>query len=261
MTDEPDVSDPMFGDFVTAYEANDLAGVSGILARHPSLIRHKDFITHWMEDAANKNNMDMALLLYDALTEPSLPKVDIALLQQFNASVAEQHLAKVRDLLTQHAELREETVLNEALRDAAKTDTVELVALLVEFGADIHAPSGQGQPPAKEGVIYEAAGAGASNVVRWLLDRGAKMNFEYEEFPGESRCTPLTSAIHSGHFEVVKLLVERGANINALWGPTTPLAYAIMYGKKEIEAYLRSKGALEPWQLKGEKPPSPRSRN
>ena len=60
---------------------------------------------------------------------------------------------------------------------------------------------------------------------------------------------------------MVKLLVKRGANINALWGPTTPLAYAIMYGKKEIEAYLRSKGALEPWQLKGEKPPSPRSRN
>jgi uncharacterized protein len=254
MSNEPDVADPILRQFVTAYEANDLAGVSDILARHPTLVQRREFVNHWMEDAANKNNMDMAILLYNALNEPSVPEVDIAILQQFNASVAEQDLAKVRDLLTQHTELREETVLNQALRDAAETDNVELVALLVEFGADIHAPDGHGQPPAKEGVIVEAAEAGAINVVRWLLDRGAKMNFEYEEFPGESRCTPLTGAIHGGHFEVVKLLVERGANINSLWGDTTPLAYAIMYRKKEIEAYLRSKGAFEPSQLKGEQP-------
>ena len=55
--------------------------------------------------------------------------------------------------------------------------------------------------------------------------------------------------MYGGHFDIVKLLVEHGADVNATWIDVNPLSYAIMYGQKEIEAYLRSKGAKEPSQL------------
>jgi ankyrin repeat protein len=155
----------------------------------------------------------------------------------------------VRKLLTSHPELRKE--VNELLGEATRENNVDLMSVLVEFGADINAPEAHNLP---EGVIYRAAGNGAVDAVRWLLEHGAKVNFELKDFPGESRCFPLTSAVQGNHIEIVKLLVEKGgANINAHWGGFTPLSYAIMYNKKEIEKYLRSKGAMEPKDLKGKK--------
>ena len=35
-----------------------------------------------------------------------------------------------------------------------------------------------------------------------------------------------------------------GADVNAVWADQNALSFAIMYEQKEIEAYLRSKGAL-----------------
>lgn len=59
--------------------------------------------------------------------------------------------------------------------------------------------------------------------VKLLLENGAKINMRDEEI-GD---TPLYNAIGDGHADVVRLLVERGADVNApmeLYG--TPLAYA-----------------------------------
>ena len=50
--------------------------------------------------------------------------------------------------------------------------------------------------------------------------------------------------------EMVKLLVEHGADFNAVWRKdSNALTYAIQYGQAEIEQYLRSKGAKLPSEL------------
>jgi hypothetical protein len=115
-----------------------------------------------------------------------------------------------------------------------------MVSLLIEFGADMNAPKDDQAP---EGPIDDAASNGAIKVVRWLLDHGAKVN---QRVDGITRCFPLTGAVIEGHLDVVKLLVEHGADINAVWADNNALSFAITYGRKEIEAYLRSKGAVEP---------------
>jgi hypothetical protein len=178
-------------------------------------------------------------------------------LRQFGALYDRNDLPGMREHLTRHPEIFQvERRRQFWLRQAAAADNVGMMALFVEFGGDIHQPKGTGSPPAPEGVIEEAAHTGAVTTARWLLDHGAKINFRLDEFPGESRCMPLTHAIIGGHLELVKLLVERGADINANWGGYTPLSYAVMYGKKEIESYLRSRGALEPDELKKMQQPS-----
>jgi hypothetical protein len=181
---------------------------------------------------------------------------DTKLIREFSAAVINGDTECVRDLFSHHGEiLKSRGLLNERLRDAALEDNVAMIELLVELGADINAPEADDKP---EGVINEAAAEGATRVVDWLLRHGARVN---HEIGGVRRCFPLTGAVVSGHLSIVKMLVDQGnADINATWGGQNALSFAIMYGRKDIESYLRSRGAIEPRQ-QGTVPPKNRPHN
>jgi len=84
-------------------------------------------------------------------------------------------------------------------------DTLEMVQLLVEAGADINNSAPQGIRPA-----YLAAGNGNMNSLKYLLD-GVSLSTTH----GKLQATLLLGASgRAASFEVVKLLVERGANVN-----------------------------------------------
>jgi uncharacterized protein len=86
--------------------------------------------------------------------------------------------------------------------------------------------------------------SGNIEMVRYMLDLGAQIN---HTVAGRTRCFALTSAARGGHLEVVKLLVESGAEINAAWTPWTALDYAMNYGQATVADYLRSVGGkVEP---------------
>lgn len=55
--------------------------------------------------------------------------------------------------------------------------------------------------------------------------------------------SPLCIAISKGDLEVIKKLVEYGANVNAKSNEMTPLMFAARYNKVEILKFLVSKGA------------------
>ena len=169
----------------------------------------------------------------------------------FYAAISRGDVPGARDLLNQHPWfLRDESTGGDFLRSAVIRNNVEMTALLVEFGADINAPDLDGDP---EGPIVDAANEGAIDTARWLLDHGAKLNHEVD---GVTRCFAIGGAARNGHLELVKLLVERGADVNAMWADQNSLSFAIVYGQREVEAYLRSQGAVEPWKLLGQAPPS-----
>jgi len=159
---------------------------------------------------------------------------------------------KVRQLLKQHTYFLmpdyDFSSRGTLLHFAASCDNVAMVEMLVnEFEMDINIPEkGLGYGP-----ISAAASEKANKAARWLLERGAIVNTITDGMP---ECYPLVTAIISGNLELVRLLVEHGANINAYWGcpddgPRTPLTWAMMYHRLEIVDYLRSKGGLEAWQL------------
>ena len=91
-----------------------------------------------------------------------------------------------------------------------------------------------------------AAQFGQVEIVRLLLDAGENPN-RYNPVGGHSHSTPLHQAAAAGHNELVRLLVERGARLDlkdVLWRGT-PADWARHEGKTEIEAYLRRKMGSE----------------
>ena len=78
------------------------------------------------------------------------------------------------------------------------------------------------------------------DIVRLLLDKGADPNI-----PDEFRKTPLIwASLGDGHIEIVKLLLDRGVDINIVskYGQSA-LAYASYFGNTDIVKLLLDKGA------------------
>jgi len=158
----------------------------------------------------------------------------------------------VRQIITDHPRFLSpdcpEFPLGTLLHYAAAENNLAIVQMLVdEFGMNINVPDRS----FGEGPIATAATFRANKVARWLLKRGAIVDTTRDGMPC---CGSLVQAIIDGNLELVRLLVEHGANINAYWGcpddgPRTPLTWAMMYHRLEIVDYLRSKGGLEAWQL------------
>jgi hypothetical protein len=85
-----------------------------------------------------------------------------------------------------------------------------------------------------------AAQFGHVEIVRLLLDAGEDPN-RYNPVGGHSHSTPLHQAAAAGNEEMVRLLVERGARLDMkdiLWHGT-PAGWAAHEGKSKVEQYLR----------------------
>lgn len=131
------------------------------------------------------------------------------------------------------------------LRKSARDGQLAFVKFLVEeMGIGVNEPEDDDVNP--EGPIILAAGNGHLDVVRWLLEHGAKINFDIK---GELTSMPLSYAASNGHLEVVKLLVEHGAAINAVWKGDNALKWARTYDHDELADYLVSQGAKMPDEL------------
>ena len=86
--------------------------------------------------------------------------------------------------------------------------------------------------------LFRAAQKGHVEVVKMLLDAGAEIE------KTTSGITPLCWAADSGKTDVVKLLLERGANVNAIGKKNAPALYhAADIGYKDLVKVLLENGA------------------
>jgi len=96
--------------------------------------------------------------------------------------------------------------------------------------------------PSRHIALALAAQHGHAEVVRLLLDAGADPS-RYNPDGFHAHSTPLHQAALAGHAEVVRLLVERGArlDIRDTVYRGTPLNWAVHGGRTEIAEYLRDR--------------------
>jgi ankyrin repeat protein len=101
------------------------------------------------------------------------------------------------------------------------------VELLVDKGADFNARSDRGGTP-----LYGAAAGGHEELVDWLIGKGADLD------------AALFCAVWPGDLDAAKLLVDKGASVNARDDQgRTPLHQAASYGHKEVAELLIDRGA------------------
>jgi ankyrin repeat protein len=119
---------------------------------------------------------------------------------------------------------------------AALLGILASVKVLIKYGASPYKRDGNGLTALQHAILkneYE--------VVRYLV---TEVRVPIDQ-PGLREGTALHLAAHHGLFEIVKLLVSRGANVNARTvDNATPIALAIMgAGSRELVDYLISRGA------------------
>jgi len=161
--------------------------------------------------------------------------------------------------------------LNSELLKAARSRDVEKVKKLIDKGADIEARNEDGWTP-----LIIASNYGYSEIVRVLIENGADANMKDERsketalmfavfhnlidivemliVDGKADvnignmigCTPLMSAAMGGYTHLAKMLIERGADVNArtLYGMTA-LGFAQRDNRYDTAEMLRSHGAVE----------------
>ncbi|XP_030835495.1 ankyrin repeat domain-containing protein 17 isoform X5 [Strongylocentrotus purpuratus] len=121
------------------------------------------------------------------------------------------------------------------LMEAASAGHVDIVKLLLEYGADANAQSSAGNTP-----LMYACNGGHEEIVKILLDQGANI-----EDHNENGHTPLMEAASSGHVNIAKILLEKGAGINTHSNEfkESALTLACYKGHLEMVKFLLEAGA------------------
>lgn len=122
-----------------------------------------------------------------------------------------------------------------ALEKACSAGSIDMVKLLLDRGADVHARGDNDR--SINGALYIACVKGNLDIARILLEKGAQV--DRQDYYSQK---PLTGACYSGNVDLVKLLVEKGAEINEPehWAP---LGVACTEGSIEIARILIEGGA------------------
>jgi len=156
---------------------------------------------------------------------------------ELHEAAAAGDLARVKQLVEKDA----------ALARSYSPDGFPVVALAAVFGnleitKYLHAKGADINAAATNGSGYNAlSGAvtsGHTEIVKWLLENGAEPNYRYS-----NDYSPLLNAAANGHLEILKLLQARGADLHARTSDgKNALAYAEERKHTAIAEYLRAQG-------------------
>lgn len=145
------------------------------------------------------------------------------------AVIAAGHLATVRVILDAGADPNSSCGMT-PLCIAAEKGQLDVVRLLVERGAKINAPEPDGWTP-----TLFAASSGHAAVLTYLLEMGADANIA----AGEKMATPLHVAATYGHAHVAAILLRAGVAVSPkAFNGATPLYYAVENGHVDVATLL-----------------------
>ncbi len=150
----------------------------------------------------------------------------------------------VRLLVQKGADIDAQRSSNTPLAVALASKRYKIASFLIAGGANVNAtmkPGFQGSLS----VLEKAVRLGRLELVRALLDKGAKVGHRVVDGSGDwAGYNALLFAAYRGHLDIVRLLVERGADLNAANGSgQTALMIAASLGHTAVVDYLLKRKA------------------
>lgn len=141
---------------------------------------------------------------------------------------------------------REEEHGRSAVHFASKAGSVEVLKVLMEYGANLNSRAKSESLP-----LHYSSNMGHIEVTRFLLEKGADVDSR-----NQYGRTPLQYAANFKHTEVVALLLDYGADINARdVSGRTALRYAVVASDLDTIKLLLDRGASRDSKThKGESP-------
>lgn len=158
-------------------------------------------------------------------------------IQRVMGAICDGTIDQLIKLFEQHPETQQDDSPL-MLKYAAECNRVDVLELLLARGFDVDGPEDDESP------LTAAAGDGALDAARCLLDHGADVNKQPTDNFGS---TPLHEAITNGHLQMVELLLNRGADPDVLEGNPrrNALAAARFWQQDQIAELLESRGVRE----------------
>ncbi len=154
---------------------------------------------------------------------------------ELHEAAAAGDVARVKELVEKDA----------SLAKGFSPDGFPILALAAVFGQFevtkyLHAKGGDVNAAATNGSGYNAlTGAvtsGHTEIVKWLLENGADPNYRYA-----NNYSPLLNAAANGHLEILQLLIAHGADLHAKTNDgKTALAFAEERKHGAVADYLRA---------------------
>lgn len=159
-----------------------------------------------------------------------------------HASTNGKHLEIVKYLLANGADVGAKDDRGRTpLFFASESNSLALVRLHLEHGSDLDARDHNLWTP-----LYAAVNRGSLKVAEYLIEQGAQVTSE----TAEGSRSPLLSASFAGNVDMVKLLLEAGADVNARIGSShshsrgmTALQIAEKQGHQGVVELLKNAGA------------------
>ncbi|XP_076458680.1 ankyrin repeat and KH domain-containing protein 1-like isoform X4 [Babylonia areolata] len=177
--------------------------------------------------------------LYESGSVPDTTEEGESLLS-LACSAGYYELAQV--LLAMNANVEDRGIKGDCtpLMEAASGGFVDIVRLLLLHGADVNAQSSADDDTAGNTPLHSAACAGHTNVVKELIANGALV-----EVHNENGHTPLMEAASAGHVDIAQQLLAAGAGINTHSNEfkESALTLACYKGHLEMVKFLLDAGA------------------
>lgn len=189
-------------------------------------------------EAARNDHIDIVKLLLERGANVNLGKDGKGTALYWTVRDSYSKTKEIVALLLEHgADVNAKTVFGFTPLMVARDK--EIASMLVESGSDIHAKTKENGT-----VLYQACMNGHPDVVKYLLEKGAVSDINIaDDF---AKWTPLIAAVNVDNIEIVKLLLENGADVNHRDKiNSTALKYAKIRGNKDIVKLLKQYGGVE----------------
>ena len=210
-------------DTLSAARDGDVAALRALLEQDPNLYRAEYWYTQPIHFAVREGHVGALRVLLDAGADPAwvgLEREDLATVARDRGHTEVAQLLETRRSRPSRVEPAGSPAVESPIHAAAESGDVERVRALLDADQElVQASDGDGRSP-----LSRAATTSSREVVALLLERGADPN--WSDDPGAPRGAALHTASRAGDVALVELLLAHGADPDATIDSAGSATYA-----------------------------------